>query len=71
MATREENLKKINTELEQLSDEELESIAGGMWLRIPESRNRLKVSENSNANLHSEIPQNTTYGYRPPASWDV
>ena len=29
MATREENLKKINAELEQLSDEELEKIAGG------------------------------------------
>jgi len=29
MATREENLKKINYELEQLSDEELENIAGG------------------------------------------
>ena len=29
MATREENLKKINTKLEQLSDEELEKIAGG------------------------------------------
>ena len=28
MATREENLKKINAELEQLSDEELEKIAG-------------------------------------------
>ena len=30
MATREENLKKINAELEQLSDEELEKIAGGL-----------------------------------------
>jgi len=29
MATREENLKKINAELEQLSDEELEDVAGG------------------------------------------
>jgi len=29
MATREENLKKITDELEQLSDEELEKIAGG------------------------------------------
>ena len=29
MATREENLKKINDELEKLSDEELESVAGG------------------------------------------
>ena len=32
MATREENLKKINDELEKLSDEELEKIAGGSWM---------------------------------------
>ena len=29
MANREENLKKINSELEKLSDEELEGVAGG------------------------------------------
>ena len=29
MATREENLKKINDELEKLDDEQLEQIAGG------------------------------------------
>ena len=29
MATRDENLKKINAELEQLSDDELEQVAGG------------------------------------------
>ena len=29
MANREENLKKINAELEQLSDEDLEKVAGG------------------------------------------
>lgn len=32
MATREENLKKINDELEQLSDEELDQVAGGTYL---------------------------------------
>ena len=31
MATREENLKKINEELEKLDDEQLEQIAGGTW----------------------------------------
>ena len=32
MATREENLKKINAELEMLSDEELDKVAGGTYL---------------------------------------
>lgn len=32
MANREENLKKINDELEKLSDEELDKVAGGGWL---------------------------------------
>ena len=30
MATREENIKKINEELEKLDDEELEKVAGGL-----------------------------------------
>ena len=30
MATREENLKKINDELEKLDDEELDKVAGGV-----------------------------------------
>ena len=29
MATREENIKKINEELEKLSDEDLDKVAGG------------------------------------------
>ena len=35
MATREENLKKINDELEKLSDEELDGIAGGLTFKRP------------------------------------
>ncbi len=31
MATREENLKKINDELEKLDDEELDKVAGGFY----------------------------------------
>jgi len=34
MATREEKIKKINDELEKLSDEELEKVAGGEILRL-------------------------------------
>ena len=33
MSNREENLKKINAELEKLNDEELEKIAGGFYAR--------------------------------------
>ena len=33
MATREENIKKINDELEKLTDEELDDVAGGDWLK--------------------------------------
>ncbi len=33
MAKREEAFKKINDELEKLSDEELEQVAGGLWDR--------------------------------------
>ena len=36
MATREENLKKINEELEKLDDEQLEQIAGGRMMSMPE-----------------------------------
>ena len=35
MATREENLKKINEELEKLDDEQLEEIAGGKHIMYP------------------------------------
>ncbi len=36
MATREEKIKKINDELEKLSDEELEKVAGGqiIWREL-------------------------------------
>ena len=35
MATREENLKKINEQLEKLDDEQLEEIAGGKHIMYP------------------------------------
>ena len=31
MSNREKNIKKINDELEAMSDEELEQVAGGTW----------------------------------------
>ncbi|MBR4152566.1 MAG: hypothetical protein IKT98_06355 [Selenomonadaceae bacterium] len=39
MATREENLKKINDELEQLSDEQLDKVAGGGWIDMIDTKN--------------------------------
>ncbi len=44
MATREENLKKINDELEKLTDEELDKIAGGNrpYIYEPEPEKDLK-----------------------------
>lgn len=50
VATREENLKKINEELEQLSDEELDKVAGGSWslLRSIEPNKNLNTVTDSN-----------------------
>ena len=47
-ANREENLKKINEELEKLDDEQLEKIAGGSWLEcgIPMPNNPMKPQPN-------------------------
>ncbi len=50
MANREENLKKINAELEKLSDEELEKIAGGFYARS----NEADIKKESNANIESQ-----------------
>ncbi len=51
MATREENLKKINDELEQLSDEELDHVAGGTFAESYSDANQfeklgVKIFEN-------------------------
>ena len=43
MASREENLKKINDELEIMSDEKLEQVAGGTWNEVQEDIKRFKA----------------------------
>ena len=43
MATREENLKKINAELEQLSDDELEAVAGGTYLESSDDAKKFQA----------------------------
>ena len=55
MATREENIKKINEELEQLSDEELEQVAGGFYARSNVSdveKDQAVNIENKNKIIH-------------------
>ncbi len=47
MATREENLKKINDELEKLDDEQLEQVAGGLGWNILRNKDQI-IAENSN-----------------------
>ena len=42
MANRDENLKKINAELEKLSEDELEQVAGETVAEIDEDVNRFK-----------------------------
>ena len=64
MATREENLKKINAELEQLSDEDLEEIAGGRLVRTAEVIKSWYGDANGNIKISSELPNNTTYGFK-------
>ena len=56
MATREENLKKINEELEKLDDEELEKVAGGFYARsnggdVEKDQAALKIG-NKNKIIH-------------------
>jgi len=46
MATREENLKKINDELEKLDDEQLEQIAGGRMMQMIEQNQETDTAQN-------------------------
>ena len=48
VATREENIKKINEQLEQMSDEELEKVAGGILVRQMPNSDTEKISKPDN-----------------------
>ncbi len=52
MATREENLKKINDELELMSDEELEQVAGGTLGQTADDSRFLNVLLNGTTKYH-------------------
>jgi len=58
MAINEENLKKINDELEKLSDEQLEQVAGGNWLDKIREKTRLVEYMNNQQNKNTERPNN-------------
>ena len=58
MATREENLKKINDELEKLNDEELDNIAGGIKVLKP----IITRNDTPAPTVPNEMPQFTKYG---------
>ena len=51
MATREENLKKINDELEKLDDEQLEQVAGGL---MPQNGLRMIQGQSRNEKLSDD-----------------
>ena len=51
MAKREENLKKINDELEKLDDEQLEQIAGGRKMHMIEQNQETDTAQNILPNL--------------------
>ena len=55
MATREENIKKINEELEKLSDDELEKVAGGAW------RNKINDEKASSQQNQNNSTKNIFY----------
>ena len=52
METREENIKKINDELEKLTDEELDDVAGGDWLR-KSYYEKVSAQQNQNNNQNN------------------
>ena len=57
MATREENLKKLNDELEKLDDEQLEKVAGGIRFYCMPANQQTE----SNAKLQGGLEQPKTY----------
>ncbi|MBR4153400.1 MAG: bacteriocin [Selenomonadaceae bacterium] len=57
MATREENIKKINTELEKLTDEELDQVVGGSWYITEEQ------AKKSGLTLKKEDGSPGSFGY--------
>ena len=58
MAINEENLKKINDELEKFSDEELDKVAGGNWLDKIREKTRLIEYMNNQQNKNTARPNN-------------
>ena len=68
MTNREENLKKLNDELEKLSDEELDNVAGGVVATTQSDMEALTLTPTGpktasfNANSQGRLEQLRTYG---------
>ena len=63
MATREENLKKINDELEQLSDAELDDVAGGTHAEYSGMNKRINsIIGEMIVNSQNPVHKDTKYG---------
>ena len=61
MTNREENLKKLNDELEKLTDEELDKVAGGRIIfDVPSD-----IKAESNANLQGGLEEHPKYNSSP------
>ena len=58
MATREENIKKINEQLEQLTDEQLDEIAGGFFrLESKDGKESLESSQRVRKSSAHPVPE--------------
>jgi len=69
MATREENLKKINAALEQLSDEQLERVAGGTTSEMADD-SRFLNSLNGSCDRYGEWRiRNQSHGEEITKAW--
>ena len=71
MATREENLKKINAELEKLDDDELEKVAGGLMPQngIRDTWNHWDCIDKPNTDNDQNTPANQL-GVKKAIKWD-
>ena len=64
MATREENFKKINAELEAMSDDELEQVTGGFTLPRATIEMLKNKYDNTSTNFQTGLEQHQKYSVK-------